>query len=334
MTTSITLSKLKTLSGQDVLKLVKDNGAVSVEVGGVHLFDIIKPLNALDEKFLAISSYVGEEVASEFKRKIETMRVEDMFDHRNVTDVLDSVAEGIETQTQEEAPVVKSVRVSKAKIAKKPVKPGAATKRGKPKKEVKQVATDAVTPPKRGRGRPASPKKTDHVPVEVAELDAQPFPDVVVDIVTPDPALDGHLAHLDAELDTSPYPDHHVEDVPTTYPDDDLETEPFAVSEVDDDSEDTTYPNHHVEEVPATYPDDELETEPFPDSDDADFEERDYAPDNALFEGLRDSELTAEEIAGEDSNEEDVWLGDEEGEEEEEGFSDGPIIRNIVKKGA
>lgn len=91
--TTITLSKLKSMSGPSIAELVQEEGTVSVILNGEHGFDIIPPLNALDEKFMAISHYLGRAVKTEMNNKFKALRVEDMFDLRikklKVSDIID-----------------------------------------------------------------------------------------------------------------------------------------------------------------------------------------------------------------------------------------------------
>lgn len=91
--TTITLSKLKSMSGPSIAELVQEEGTVSVMLNGEHGFDITPPLNALDEKFMAISHYLGKAVKTEMNNKFKALRVEDMFDLRikklKVSDIID-----------------------------------------------------------------------------------------------------------------------------------------------------------------------------------------------------------------------------------------------------
>lgn len=111
---TITLSKLKGMSGADILSLI-ETGGIAVEINGVHVFDLVRPLNALDKRFLDVSGYVADEVSIELKRKIETLRVGDMFNPKNVQDVLNATAAVVEVQEQPVEEVVAEKPKPKAK---------------------------------------------------------------------------------------------------------------------------------------------------------------------------------------------------------------------------
>lgn len=122
---TITLSKLKGMSGADILSLI-ETGGIAVEINGVHVFDLVRPLNALDKRFLDVSGYVADEVSIELKRKIETLRVGDMFNPKNVQDVLNATAAVVEVQEKPAEEVVAEKPKPKAKPKPKPKKRAAA----------------------------------------------------------------------------------------------------------------------------------------------------------------------------------------------------------------
>lgn len=121
----VTLSKLKSMSGADILSLIAAEG-ISVEINGVRAFDLVRPLNALDQKFLSVSQYVADEVSIELKRKIETLKVGDMFNPKNVQDVLNVTAAVVSLEDKapvpEDEPAETVAPKAKTKPKKKPVR--------------------------------------------------------------------------------------------------------------------------------------------------------------------------------------------------------------------
>lgn len=269
MTNLITLSKFKAMSSQELANALEARDTISVEAGGQHLFDVVKPLNALDEQFLTISRYVGREVASEFKRKIETLRVEDMFDSRNVQNVLDGVAAKINARGVEDV-------VSGSKPAAPEKKPSA-----KAKATEKRTAPEAKKParqrPSRAKSKAAVLPSSPLASTEAFEQDDLSLTqDLNEDLVASEAPL-SNVAH--EGLDSEPYPEN----------------------------------THDAEEFFAdTLPASAKDT---------------YGslPDDALFADLKEMEMSPDEIAAED-------LDDEEDDDNE--FSDGPIVRNIARKRA
>lgn len=291
------------MSAQDLASALGAGESISVEVGGQHLFDVVQPLNALDEQFLTISRYVGREVAAEFKRKIESMRVEDMFDSRNVQSVLASVASTINARGAEE--MAKAAKPAAAPAAEKKTaaakrKPAAATAekkpatRARPSRAKAKPAAAAAAREAEVEPQPAARAKTAAPVTPERDLDLEPFPqdasyadqDLNEDLV----ASEAPLANTVHDgLDSDPYPenDHDAEEF-------------FA---------DTLAPagKDPYDQLPA----DDL------------FDE---VPADELFADLKEMELTSEEIAAEDQ------AGTDEGDDDEDDeFSDGPIVRRIAR---
>lgn len=269
------------MSAQDLASALEAGQTISVEVGGQHLFDVVQPLNALDEQFLTISRYVGREVASEFKRKIESMRVEDMFDSRNVQSVLSSVASTINARGAEQ--VAKAAKSAAAPVAEKKSAPA------KRKAADKAAAPAAKKPAARTRPSRAKPK-----PAVAAEPELRPA-------ASPETAAP---AVADADLDLEPFPQDLNEDL--------VASEAPLANTVHDGLDSDPYPenDHDAEEFFA----DTLApagNDPYK-----------HVPDDELFADLKEMELTPEEIAAED---------EADADEDDDGFSDGPIVRRIVR---
>lgn len=273
------------MSAQDLASALEAGQTISVEVGGQHLFDVVQPLNALDEQFLTISRYVGREVASEFKRKIESMRVEDMFDSRNVQSVLSSVASTINARGAEQ--VAKAAKSAAAPVAEKKSAPA------KRKAAEKAAAPAEKKPAARTRPSRAKPK-----PAVAPATAAEPEPRPAARPETAAPAV------ADADLDLEPFPQDLNEDL--------VASEAPLANTVHDGLDSDPYPenDHDAEEFFA----DTLApagNDPYK-----------HVPDDELFADLKEMELTPEEIAAED---------EADADEDDDGFSDGPIVRRIVR---
>ena len=110
----ITLSKLKGMSGADIVALM-NSGGFSLEVNGQHIGDVVRPLNALDEHLIAVSRFIADEVSAEMRRKAETLKVEDMFNPRTTQEILDTVAAKVVVQAPKPAEPVAEEPVKAAK---------------------------------------------------------------------------------------------------------------------------------------------------------------------------------------------------------------------------
>lgn len=153
---TVTLSKLKSMSGADIISSL-DAGTLSVEINGQVAFEIVKPLNGLDEKFLAIASYISGEVAATLASKSENMAAEDMLKPETSTAIVEAVAEVIATKP--EAPKAVEPK-SKTKPKKKPA----------PKPVAKKATAKKPASPK------PAPVAAQPQPAPLA-VDTQPFPE-------------------------------------------------------------------------------------------------------------------------------------------------------------
>lgn len=196
----ITLTAFKAMSGAEILKSLADGG-ISVEIGGNHIFDVVSPLNELDDKFLALSRYVADQVSNEFDKKIKTLRVEEMFDPRNAKDVVKSAAArlpaaaAVYNDDKEDAP--KQARATKTAKKKAPVK-------STMKKASSSRAAKPTAP------RTTMPKVVESLTAEPIEYD--PFPDSTPDDRTLDRVLSDTIGAA-SELGEAPFPDNSTDEV-------------------------------------------------------------------------------------------------------------------------
>lgn len=169
MSTTLTLSKMKSMSGADLLALILE-GPVSVEMNGDIAFSLVKPLNALDEKFFAVSSYMAQAVEAELNRKAENMTAEKILAPETV--------EAIIKATAALAPV--EPKPAKAKPRKKPApKKAAAPKKSSPPKKastpkvvVKETVVETTV-------TQVAPIETEAFPENTARFDDVPVTDIV-----------------------------------------------------------------------------------------------------------------------------------------------------------
>lgn len=238
MTNPITLSKFKAMTAQDLASALEAKDTISVEAGGQHLFDVVRPLNALDEHFLSVSRYVAQEVASEFRRKIETMRVEDMFDSRNVESVLADVAASMSKSASDDEetksskpPAPKKKGQQKDEPEKRTTKPAAKARPSRSKNKA-AVAKRSVPEPKPSTDGvdavTTNRVRTTSAPAPIDDLDLEPFPQdtvsVAQEVIVPLAIHETDIADpIDDVLDSDPYPES---DAGGDY-DDDLDDSPL-----------------------------------------------------------------------------------------------------------
>lgn len=194
--TKITLSKLKSMSGADIIAAAHDGG-ISVEIAGAHAFDIVAPQNSLDDKFLDLSRYLADQVRAEIRRKLETLTVEDMFNPSTPDAIIESIAETAKLPEEPVAPVAAEEKVAPVKkAAKKPASPKKAAKK-KPK------AADPAPASQTAEVAPLAESLSEEAPHET--FSTNPFPDNTPDEV--DPLL------MDLEKDFDNVPDITPADV-------------------------------------------------------------------------------------------------------------------------
>ena len=289
----ITLSKLKGMSGADIIALVRAGG-FSLEINGEHIGDVVRPLNVLDEHLIAVSRYIATEVAAEMKRKAETLKVEDMFNPRTTQDILDAVAQKVVIETPKapepvEEKLEKPVKASKAKTK----------------------AAPAAAKPKRVRTKPAQAALPVVLP-EAAEQDLHlsPFPD------TTEPEDDTPIEDLLSQ-------DEPVSDASDARVAEDIETASAGVIETDQAAADAAFDadfdevDDGMDDIPTLTAEDDSATQ------ESDAEE---VPAAALFDDLlldEDDNLLTEEAAlpAQSQDEEDDIFGD-----------DTPLVRKMVRR--